>query len=99
MNLLNLNAAHPKSENQKPQGTKHSLLKAKHTRAHMKIRCCCFRQDLTGFTSSYCTGPISQRPLLLPCPTVSHLKTGIKPSYSGLEVTKHRWLSVWHGKS
>jgi len=60
---------------------------------------CCFRQDLTGFTGFYCTGPISQRPLLPPYRTASCLNAGVKPCYSGLQVTGYRWLPVWHGKN
>jgi len=47
---------------------------------------CCSRQGLTGFTVVRCTGPTLQRPLPAPCLTISCLKPGIQPCYSGLQV-------------
>ena len=47
---------------------------------------CCSRQGLTGFTGVHCTGPTRQRPLPAPYLTISCLKPGIQPCYSGLQV-------------
>ena len=36
---------------------------------------------------------------IVPDATDTDLSKGIKPRCSGLRVTRHRWLPVWHGKS
>lgn len=51
---------------------------------------CCFRQDLTGFTTQHCTGPIHQHRPMYSIPCREDPQRGIQPRYSGLRVTGHR---------
>ncbi len=47
---------------------------------------CCFRQDLTWFTASDCTGPGDQHSFMKSGSAVFGLRTRIRPCYSGLQV-------------
>ena len=47
---------------------------------------CCFRQDLTRFVATYCTGSIPQHHLPTPYITQHDPRPGIQPRYSGLRV-------------
>lgn len=47
---------------------------------------CCFRQDLTGFMASCCTGSTPQHYLPVPYTAQGSPRPGIPPRYSGLRV-------------